>query len=170
MGATKGKSSMCGRFERRRKEKRERMCLAGALADKVIESESCSLPFEEPSILKLDWETLPAGLDPSTGCLYPERAARKRGQVVGMVAAVLSAIPNTTEAGRRATVVDFGAGSGHLGLLVGYMRPDVKIVLLERRSGTCGLASDRVRALGWEDRVEVVCGSIQDYDGPCDIG
>ncbi|KAF4713204.1 hypothetical protein FOZ62_032686 [Perkinsus olseni] len=36
--------------------------------------------------------------------------------------------------------------------------------------GTCGLASDRVRALGWEDRVEVVCGSIQDYDGPCDIG
>ncbi|KAF4716202.1 hypothetical protein FOZ62_020644, partial [Perkinsus olseni] len=118
----RGKSSMCGRFERRRKEKRERMHLAGELADRVIgavsrapsthhivpnmkllsfegfnlvygvwdrnedaflplasyrvvaqyaivafvESESCSLPFEEPSILKLDWETLPAGLDPST--------------------------------------------------------------------------------------------------------
>ncbi|KAF4674343.1 hypothetical protein FOL47_009365 [Perkinsus chesapeaki] len=169
MGVAKEKSSMSGRFERRRREKRERMMLAGQLADKVIGSESCHLPYEEPSPVQLDWRSLPSGLDPSTGCLHPDRAARKREQISGMVAAVLAVIPHSSE-DFRPTVVDFGAGSGHLGLLVGYMRADVDIVLVERRPGTCGLARDRVKALGWEDRVEVVCACVQDYEAPCDVG
>lgn len=67
------------------------------------------------------------------------------------------AIPDTA---RR--VVDLGAGAGVPGLIVAFERPELELVLVDRRSGRTDSLTRSVLALGLADKVKVKCSEIGD--------
>lgn len=68
-------------------------------------------------------------LHPAAGDINPARAARKVAQVVSLArAARLIAAPGDV-------IVEFGAGGGHLGLLLAFMMPECTVILLDRKVG-----------------------------------
>ena len=88
------------------------------------------------------WRRVPAGLDPSHGELDAGRSARKRQQLSSMVAHVLPLLRPGDVA------VDFGAGSGHLGLLLAWLRPQCHVVLVERKEYSAVHGRRRIRDMG----------------------
>eukprot|EP01126_Amoeba_proteus_P028750 TRINITY_DN2832_c0_g1_i3.p1 TRINITY_DN2832_c0_g1~~TRINITY_DN2832_c0_g1_i3.p1 ORF type:complete len:118 (-),score=17.15 TRINITY_DN2832_c0_g1_i3:494-847(-) len=64
----------------------------------------------------IDWSRVPVPLDPSFGVLE-NRAKRKRLQINAMAAKILPYLEDY-----KSICVEFGAGSGHLGLLLAYLR------------------------------------------------
>lgn len=88
----------------------------------------------------IDWESLPPGVDPSFGELKGYRAQRKRDQVQSLARIVCA----VAEKGDR--IVEFGAGSGHLGILLAHLLPGCHVVLLERNAFRLELARKRVEA------------------------
>ena len=67
------------------------------------------------------------------------------------------AIPDTA---RR--VVDLGSGAGVPGLIVAVERPELELVLVDRRSGRTDSLTRWVLALGLAEQVEVKCSEIGD--------
>ncbi len=67
------------------------------------------------------------------------------------------AIPDTA---RR--VVDLGSGAGVPGLIVAVERPELELVLVDRRSGRTDSLTRSVLALGLAEQVEVKCSEIVD--------
>lgn len=61
----------------------------------------------------------------------------------------------------RGRVVDLGSGGGVPGLVVAVARPDLEIVLVDRRTKRTDLLSRLVARLGLRDRVEVVSGDAE---------
>lgn len=61
----------------------------------------------------------------------------------------------------RYKVIDVGAGSGHLGLLVAYRNPNVDVILCERKEYSVRCARDRIKKSGLNN-VVVFCGDIRD--------
>lgn len=57
-------------------------------------------------------------------------------------------------------VVDLGSGSGVPGLIIAHDRPDVRVVLVDRRSKRSDFCRRLVRRFGWDDRVEVVTADV----------
>ena len=57
----------------------------------------------------------------------------------------------------RGRVVDLGSGGGLPGLVVAVDRPDLDVVLIDRRQKRTDLLERAVVRLGVEDRVQVVC-------------
>jgi 16S rRNA (guanine527-N7)-methyltransferase len=53
-------------------------------------------------------------------------------------------------------VVDLGAGGGVPGLVIAHDRPDLRLVLIDRRTARTDHLRRLVGRLGWGDRVEVV--------------
>lgn len=53
-------------------------------------------------------------------------------------------------------VVDLGSGAGLPGLVIAHDRPDVRVVLVDRRAKRGDFCRRMVRRFGWQDRVEVV--------------
>jgi len=88
-----------------------------------------------------DWDAVPAELDPSAGALLEGRAMRKRHQLESLMR---FALPFLREGDK---CVDFGCGTGHYGLMVAYLRPDVTVVLVEREGGRAKMGMDRMEAL-----------------------
>ena len=60
------------------------------------------------------------------------------------------------------TIVDFGAGSGHLGLLLAWLRPDCHVVLVERKEYSAQHGRRRISSLG-VDNCEFFCGGIEEF-------
>lgn len=58
-------------------------------------------------------------------------------------------------------VVDLGSGGGLPGLVVAVRRPELQIVLVERRRTRADMLVRAVRALGVDDRVRVVADDVQ---------
>jgi SAM-dependent methyltransferase len=104
------------------------------------------------------WRHVPEGLDPSSGDLDAGRAQRKRQQLGSMVRHVLPLL----SAGGGDTIVDFGAGSGHLGLLLAWLRPDCHVVLVERKEYSAQYGRRRISSLG-VGNCEFFCGGIEDF-------
>eukprot|EP01043_Picozoa_sp_COSAG02_P034118 COSAG02_NODE_2368_length_9050_cov_27.534689_5_plen_249_part_00 len=102
------------------------------------------------------WDRVPSGLDPSDGELDEGRSARKRQQLGSMVAYVLPLL-------RPGDVVaDFGAGSGHLGLLLAWLRPDCHVVLVERKEYSAIYGRRRIAAMELTN-CEFFCGGIEEF-------
>ncbi len=59
-------------------------------------------------------------------------------------------------AGTRGTVVDLGSGGGVPGLVIARARPDLRLVLVDRRTTRADHLRRLVSRLGAADRVEVV--------------
>ena len=58
--------------------------------------------------------------------------------------------------------VEFGAGQGHLGLLVARARPDVRVTLVEIKEYSCEGARTRAEQLSLPN-CAVFCGSVDEY-------
>lgn len=54
-------------------------------------------------------------------------------------------------------VLDLGSGGGVPGLVIADRRPDLPLVLLDRRQKRADALERAVRRLGWSDRVQVLC-------------
>ena len=53
-------------------------------------------------------------------------------------------------------VIDLGAGGGVPGLVIAHDRPDLRVVLLDRRTKRTDFLERVVRRLGWSERVTVI--------------
>ena len=93
---------------------------------------AASDPFSSPASSVLDWDTIPADLDPAAGELNALRTTRKRDQLSSLIYLIELEIAQRTET--QPTIIDFGAGSGHLGILIAYRNPGVKVILIERKA------------------------------------
>lgn len=60
-------------------------------------------------------------------------------------------------------VLDLGAGGGVPGLVVAHDRPDLEVVLLDRRRSRTDALERAVRRLGWGDRVSVVSADAANH-------
>merc|ERR1719336_1249285 len=61
-----------------------------------------------------------------------------------------------------ARVVEFGAGSGHLGLLLAHLRPDAWLVLVETKEYSVPVMRQRAERLGLTN-CEVFHGTVDDF-------
>lgn len=88
-----------------------------------------------------DWESVPWSARPAGGALPLRRQERKSQQLEGMARAVLKLARNGD------TVVDFCAGSGHLGLILAHFLPRCSIILLENKEESMRRARQRAAEL-----------------------
>ena len=63
------------------------------------------------------------------------------------------------------TVVDLGTGGGVPGLVIAAARPDLRLVLVDRRATRTDHVRRLVRRLGFTDQVEVVTGDVASLRG-----
>jgi hypothetical protein len=99
---------------------------------------SLSLPILE----EIDWGQIPEYIDPASGELEELRAKRKRQQLESLVLLVEDEIRNCVIPNPH--IIDFGAGSGHLGLIIAYRNPHVTVTLLERKEYSVTVAMERI--------------------------
>ena len=126
--------------------------------------------FRVPYVLGTEGALLPlsGALDPAAGELDLNRAFRKRAQISSTATHVLGLLRTGDH------VVEFGAGSGHLGLLLATIRPDCSVTLVEIKEWTCNFAQNRANALALTN-CKVFCGSVDDFaasgsDFDCAVG
>lgn len=67
--------------------------------------------------------------------------------------------------GMAGTVADLGSGGGVPGLVIAHDRPDLSVVLIDRRAKRTDFLARMVRRLHWTDRVTVICADLEDYIG-----
>ncbi len=79
------------------------------------------------------------------------------GQIIGHALWFARAIPSSAK-----RVIDLGSGAGVPGLIVAFDRPDLELVLVDRRSGRTDLLTRSVLALSLDGRVSVKCSEIGD--------
>ena len=77
-------------------------------------------------------------------------------QIIRHALSFAQAIPATAK-----RVVDLGSGAGVPGLIVALERPELEIVLVDRRLGRTDSLVRAVSALNIADRVSVVCSEIE---------
>jgi 16S rRNA (guanine527-N7)-methyltransferase len=65
-------------------------------------------------------------------------------------------------------VLDLGSGGGVPGLVIAHDRPDLVVVLLDRRTRRTDALERFVRRLGWADRVTVHATDATNVDGSFD--
>ena len=59
-------------------------------------------------------------------------------------------------------VADLGSGGGIPGLVIAHDRPDLDVLLVDRRSKRTDFLARMVRRLGWTDRVSVTNADVED--------
>ena len=159
------------RQERRRKQLEEAvgdLHAVQSLLDLQNEDGASCWPTSDASWVP-DWESLPSNLDPACAELSedekPGRAQRKRKQLEAMAASIMPFVDRLIEERQqqRVRIVEFGSGTGHLGILIAYLRREsTHVTLVERKDYTCRIAQDRISSLKL-DNVQVFCGDIEDY-------
>ena len=110
-----------------------------------------SLDFNDHFI---DWSVIPGSLDPAAGELDSRRASKKREQISSLILSSEHEIKQRSGSNldeNKFIVCDFGAGSGHLGLLLAYRNPDIEVVLVERKLYSVKVAEDRIRSCNLEN-------------------
>lgn len=66
-------------------------------------------------------------------------------------------------------VVDLGSGGGVPGLVIAHDRPDLEVVLVDRRAKRTDFLDRVVRRLRWNDRVSVLCVDASDLHSRVDV-
>lgn len=125
---------MKARFAKKREKRRANLEAAKCFADEIITLNSAHSRVVLSDVCSsssiIDWDSLPRGLDPCaedhTKLTKPGRGIRKRQQIESIVSHVLHVLENKTllagdmENGIE-TIVDFGAGTGHVGLILAWI-------------------------------------------------
>lgn len=82
---------------------------------------------------------------------HPKRAKNKEGQLLSMIRCILhlvpSSDPSSTESHRPTTIVDFGGGSGHLGIPLAILLPDCKIIVVDFNERSISLLHEKARKI-----------------------
>ena len=63
--------------------------------------------------------------------------------------------------GVTGTVIDLGAGGGVPGLVIAHDRPDLHLIMIDRRAKRTDFLSRVVMRLGWSEHVEVVTDNVE---------
>ena len=58
------------------------------------------------------------------------------------------------------TVADLGSGGGVPGFVIAHDRPDLQLLLVDRRAKRTDFLDRMVRRLRWSDRVTVICADV----------
>ncbi|XP_036372783.1 glutathione S-transferase C-terminal domain-containing protein [Megalops cyprinoides] len=111
----------------------------------------------------LDWESLPAAVNPTEGKMSDARAVRKRQQLNNLVAMVT----RLARPGDR--VVDFCSGGGHVGIALAHTLPECQVVLIENKEESLVRAQSRSAELGLRN-VGFIQANLDNFTGPFKIG
>lgn len=105
----------------------------------------------------------PSCLPFSVHCeLSQDRAQHKWCQIEAMLRII---VPLMEEYG-WSRIVEFGAGSGHLGLAIASLRPSSQVTLLERKEYACQQARNRMTEAGLKN-VTVISQSLHEFCQRC---
>lgn len=77
-------------------------------------------------------------------------------EVITHATAFVDALPDHA---RR--VIDLGTGAGIPGLVIAEARPDLEVVLVDRRAKRTDALAIAVAGLGWRQRVSVLCADVE---------
>lgn len=166
------------RAARKRREKAEK--LQNAL-DLVKES----FTFPDDDVIKkidntaypensvVNWTNVPSALNPanlSISLLKTEgRAMRKQQQLESLIYHVKSMFPSSNE---KITVVDFGCGQGHVGMLIASLYPNSVVTLLDFNPTKIKMIKSRLIELNDDSYAKriVLHTSISDINKKFDLG
>ena len=81
---------------------------------------------------------------------HPKRAKNKEGQLLSMLRGILRLVPpssasSASESKRPTTIVDFGGGSGHLGIPLALLLPDCKIIVVDFNERSISLLHEKAQ-------------------------
>jgi tRNA (uracil-5-)-methyltransferase len=147
------------RREGKRKKREEELARALSFVESLVVSEGLSNLVVSPTLGDaggIDWDRIPHPLDPfyeRTKMTKVGRAQRKREQLESLVKLV-SPIVRPGD-----TIVDFGSGQGHVGLLLGFLFPSCRIILLDHNAEKLAMAEQRMRDVSefnLRERVELL--------------
>lgn len=93
------------------------------------------------------------------GIIGPREADRVWDRHISNCAAMAELLPQDSH------IVDIGSGAGLPGLVLGIVRPDIKVTLIEPLQRRCDFLNEVINDLGIADRVKVVRGRAQDSKG-----
>ncbi|XP_023654879.2 glutathione S-transferase C-terminal domain-containing protein isoform X1 [Paramormyrops kingsleyae] len=111
----------------------------------------------------LDWDRLPAAVNPTEGKMSDVRATRKRQQLNNLVSMVTKlACP-----GDR--VVDFCSGGGHVGIVLAHALPECQVILIENKEESLLRAKARCAELSLKN-VSFIQANLDYFTGPFQIG
>eukprot|EP01004_Peranema_trichophorum_P004783 NODE_3681_length_1306_cov_30.218090_g3218_i0.p1 GENE.NODE_3681_length_1306_cov_30.218090_g3218_i0~~NODE_3681_length_1306_cov_30.218090_g3218_i0.p1 ORF type:complete len:423 (-),score=78.71 NODE_3681_length_1306_cov_30.218090_g3218_i0:37-1230(-) len=115
--------------------------------------------------IQVDWNTLPPELDPQFAQVSQSKSIRKKAQIDNLAALFGEIIMNNDHI---KTVVEFGSGGGHLGLVLACLYPQINFVLLEQAQEANKMCQTRILRLGIEN---VKCYELnaQEYEGDYDL-
>ncbi|KAH8019688.1 hypothetical protein HPB51_021010 [Rhipicephalus microplus] len=97
--------------------------------------------------LLLPWEDFPEKVHPLGGGLPKTRVLRKCQQIENLV---VLALQNVFDGCR---IVDFCSGGGHVGIVLAYLLPECRIIMIENKEESMHRARERVKSLGLRNAV-----------------
>ncbi|KAL6487825.1 hypothetical protein MHYP_G00044510 [Metynnis hypsauchen] len=111
----------------------------------------------------LQWESLPAAVNPTEGKMSDTRALRKRQQLNNLIAMV------TELAHPGHTIVDFCSGGGHVGIVLAHTLPECQVILIENKEESLVRAKDRSSQLGLKN-IGFIQANLDYFTGAFQIG
>lgn len=195
MDSGQSSRSMRKRYQQRREQRREQVmaCLAAVetrladlcgagLMDRLLddvhmraEGEGCveaiavASPLVDVSLEYAFMESIPPAIHPSAGELLELRSQRKVQQVGSVVSRALLEVERLLRTRDSVTVVDFGAGSGHVGLALAYLCPSATVYLCERKEYSLQVAQRRIQDSGLSN-VRLFSDSLSGLQTRFDLG
>ncbi|XP_077790015.1 glutathione S-transferase C-terminal domain-containing protein isoform X2 [Podarcis muralis] len=111
----------------------------------------------------LDWDSLPAAVNPGEGKMSSDRAFRKQQQLNNMVALV----KKLAKPGDK--IVDFCSGGGHVGIVLAHVLPSCQVILVENKELSLTRAEERSSVLGL-DNIWFIQANMDYFKGNFNIG
>ncbi|XP_062991720.1 glutathione S-transferase C-terminal domain-containing protein [Elgaria multicarinata webbii] len=111
----------------------------------------------------LDWDSLPAAVNPGKGKMSSDRALRKQQQLNNLVALV------TKLAKPGDVIVDFCSGGGHVGIVLAHLLSSCKIILVENKELSLIRAKERSSELGLNN-IWFIQANMDNFKGTFNIG
>lgn len=113
--------------------------------------------------LPLPWDQFPDKVHPMGGGLPTSRVARKCQQIENLVVLALR------QAFDGCTIVDFCSGGGHVGIVLAYLLPASRVVMIENKEESMQRARERVQSLGLRNVTLYQC-NMDYFEGDFDLG
>lgn len=129
----------------------------------VLNKVKCTMDFSMYENVKLRWTDLPSDTHPTSGELASIRAMRKCQQIENFVEAAKSVCKDGD------TIVEFCCGGGHVGIVLAFLMPSCKVVLLDNKEESLDRAKRRVEGLNLSNVTIYQC-NLEHYSGKFDLG